>query len=149
MSANDANKSDLGKYLIDLIANQDHVGLKWLQFLITIEAGLVVAFGFLVKPSDTARQLLPRFMVYVIPVVGFAVALALTWIVIRERKWQAWYVGRFNALPEYKDKVFPSDKSSGNTVSAQPLGRISQIVICLGVLIMLAWIFILGWAVRS
>ena len=141
MSENQPQDSELAKYLVDLIVNQDHVALKWLQFLITIEAGLVVALGFLLKPGSGASpvQSFLRVAVYVIPLIGIAIALALTWIVVRERKWQAWYVARFNGLTGYNGKVFPSDKGS----TSAPVGpRISQIVIGLCILIILMWVFI-------
>lgn len=129
----------IGRYLVDLVMNQDQVSQRWVQFLITIEAGLAVALGFLwgkEKPN------LPGVVLYLIPPIGIFVAGALTWIVVRERKWQAWYVARFNMLP-WGDKVFPYDKGNKGPVRSQPMGRIGQIVFGLGILIAVAWIAVL------
>ena len=147
----------LGEFLVDLIKNQDHVAHKWLEFLITIEAGLAVALGFLLRPVDgmnpqqqvVQQQVLPHAALYLIPAIGIVVALALTWIVVRERKWQNWYVARFNALSCFEDRVFPKGKGDPNQpVDSQPVGRISQIVIVLTVLISLAWVAVL-WTITA
>jgi hypothetical protein len=131
--------SEIGGWLVDLIKNQDQVGQKWIEFLIAIETGLVVALGFLVRtpPAQSLRPLL-----YMIPGLGILAALALTLIVVRERQWQAWYVGRFNDLPPYKGKVFPTDKCS---IGTQALGCISWIVILFSCVIALGWVVVALW----
>jgi len=127
------------EYLVNLIVNQDHVALKWLQFLITIEAGLVVALSFLLRPES--HQIL-RFAIYAIPMIGIFVAVALTLIVIRERQWQSFFVNRFNALRGCEGKVFPPGKGTDGTVSGQPWGHISMITLGLAVIIILIWIVV-------
>ncbi|MFH0870949.1 MAG: hypothetical protein V1878_00435 [bacterium] len=130
--------SEIGGWLVDLIKNQDQVGQKWIEFLIAIETGLVVALGFLVRTPPT--QPLFQLLLYLIPMSGILAALALTGIVVRERKWQAWYVERFNDLSSYKGKVFPTVRCS---IGAQPWGRISWIVILFSCAIALAWVLVI------
>ena len=139
----------LGEFLVDLIKNQDHVAHKWLEFLISIEVGLAVALGFLLRFGGGKNAVLSNVALYLIPAIGIAVALALTWIVIRERKWQAWFVTRFNVLPGFEGRVFPLDKGDPTkTVGSQPVGRISQIVFILAFLISLGWVGVL-WTISA
>ncbi len=144
------------KWLVDLIINQDQVGQKWIEFLITIEAGLVVALGFLMRPTEgtnaqsgTVIKGPPHATLYLIPAIGILVAISLTWIVVRERKWQTWYVARFNLQPGCANNVFPVDKGKDGPVASQPLGRISEIIIGLGIIIFLMWIAVIFWAIFS
>jgi hypothetical protein len=135
---------DAPRYLIDLNMNQDQVAHKWLEFLITIEAGLAVAFAFLLRPGEGGgTKSLLHSALYLIGAIGVFVAVALTWIVVRERKWQSWYVARFNALSGCRDLIFPMERGNADRVGNQPLGRISQIVIALGVCIVAAWVIVL------
>lgn len=79
--------------------------------------------------------------VAVISVLGIVAAIALTVIVVREHKWQAWYVQRFNALPGVA-RAFPEDKPCPGSVEKQPWGFISKVVVTLGCVIVVAWIAI-------
>jgi len=142
---------DLARYLVDLNMNQDQVAQKWLEFLITIEAGLAVASAFLLRPGEgnTARSLPPGALVLV-AAFGIIVAIALTWIVVRERKWQGLYAGLFNEIPGCHGKVFPVERGNIGPVGNQPLDRISQIIIGLGAFIVASWIVVIvsvwrGW----
>lgn len=110
-----------------------------------------MALGFLVHPSDVSKEngttqiaKTLHTVLYLIPVIGIFVAIALTWIVVREQKWQTWYVTCFNKLTDYTGKVFPTNKGEINSsVGSQPFGRISHIVIGLGVVISIAWLCVL------
>jgi hypothetical protein len=143
------------KFLIDLIINQDQVTQKWVEFLIVIQAGLVVMLGFLVRPTDTptvaGQKLPPHAALYAIPVLGILVALAIGWIVIRERKWTSWYISRFNDLPGFSGEVFPDKRnnSSKNSVKAHGIGGTGRIVTGLAILISLGWIGVILWAWQS
>ena len=142
---------DIAKLLVDLVKNQDQVAQKWLEFLIAIEAGLAVALGFSIRPIPLAsgvnptelQQLFSNIQLSVLPLFGILFAAALTRIVVRERQWQSFYVARVTALPTLKDKIFPSEKGNPSlSVSKQNWGKISHIVVALGICISVAWIVV-------
>jgi hypothetical protein len=150
-----ATDNETSKFLIDLIINQDQVTQKWIEFLIAIQAGLVVVLGFLIRPT-TPTQLgqvsPPHATLYVISAIGIFIAAAIAWIVHRERKWTGWYVNRFNKLPDLTDKVFPSQannkqyESASQEFQAQPAGRTSQIITGLAILLCSGWFAVILWA---
>jgi hypothetical protein len=153
-----STENETPKFLIDLIINQDQVTQKWVEFLIAIQAGLVVVLGFLIRPADTphpGQQSPPHAALYVISGMGILIAVAIAWIVFRERKWTAWYVNRFNKLPQLTDKVFPSRsdnkkyKTTSDEFTAQKSGRTSRIITGLAVLLSLGWIAVILWAKYS
>jgi hypothetical protein len=142
------------KLLIDLIINQDQVTQKWIEFLIAIQAGLVVVLGFLIRPTSPTQPgqvSPPHATLYVIPAIGILIAAAIAWIVYRERKWTGWYVNRFNKLSDLTDKVFPSQanntqyESASQEFKAQPGGRTSQIITGLAVLLCFGWFAVILW----
>jgi hypothetical protein len=152
-NGNITQPTELPRLLVDLIINEDQVAQKWVEFLITIQAGLAVALAFLVRSSETlpGGQLVqsskvPHAAIYLIAGVGFLVSIGITWMVVRERKWTAWYVHRFNQLPGCHGNVFPADQPVPKSVGSVPLGRFSQIAVGLGSIICLAWVAIMLWA---
>jgi hypothetical protein len=136
------NTTELSKMLVDLVMNQDHVAQNWIKFLITIEAGLAIAFAF------AFGRVLPNWFqtlaILVIPVMGGALAISLAFIVVRERQWQNHYINRFNILPGLSGVVFPTRADElGSDVGKTGLGAISWSVIFLVAVITLAWFFAL------
>jgi len=75
-------------------------------------------------------------------ILGISAAIAICFIVVRERKWQAWYVQQFNKLPGKLPQIFPKDKNDDMSVSAQRIGYISKVVIGFVVTAVVAWILV-------
>jgi hypothetical protein len=144
------NQNEKQRLLVDLIINQDQVTQKWVEFLIAIQAGLVVVLGFLIRPTDTAQTgqaVVPHAGLYIIPVMGILTGCAIAWIVCRERKWTAWYVSRFNALDKLGEQVFPRHGCLGDEkeFDALPSGRTSKVITGLVGFLLLGWIVIIFW----
>jgi hypothetical protein len=140
-----STENETPKFLIDLIINQDQVTQKWVEFLIAIQAGLVVVLGYLLRSSETRTQgqsSLPHAAFYLIPAIGILTTIAISLIIIRERQWTAWYVDRFNKLPGCKDDVFPTQSGQ---VGSKYL-RLSSIVGGLAIVISLGWVVTIIWA---
>jgi len=133
-------------HLVSLITNQDHVTQGWIKFLITIEAGLAVALAFILKPGNdsTFPDWFTRSVSIIIPALGILAAFILTDIIIRERKWQTWYVQKYKALPNDFPEVFPGEKGQDVSVDKQPWGYISKRIFWFTVIIILGWLVILG-----
>ena len=142
-----ADTSDHAKHLIQLVVNQDQVTQNWIRFLITVEAGLAVGLGFILQLSDDEQPLqwFAPVVSILIPLLGCAVGVIVCLIVRRERRWASWFVQRFNALPGYAGKVFPTTQAE---VRKQQAGFMSTAVFFLAALIVLAWLLV-GYALWS
>jgi len=111
--------TDGGELLVDLIINQDHVAQQWLQVFLTIQAGLAVGLGFILRLSGEGQPPpvgLIRLSAALVPFLGILSAIGITMIVVRERKWQAWYVACFNDLPGKLPRMFPKEKAVDGSV---------------------------------
>lgn len=147
------------KYLIELIINQDHIAATYVKILLTIEGALVLAFAGVASllpgqevPSDnyTCPHRLHAYIsigfAYVIPLLGVLATILFTAIIIYERKWQTWYVQKFNDVEDNSDKVFPRDRGVPNAKPAeQPLSKEDKSLCCVATLVTLAWL--LAWMV--
>ena len=116
--------------------------------MIAIEAGLAVAFSFLLRPAldltqrqvPVNQQFMAQIAVYEIPILGMFFAFALARIVIRERKWQSYFVGKLGELPSIDRRLFPEGKGDGRlSVSNQRWGYISRTVALLAAVISAVW----------
>ena len=117
--------------------------------MIAIEAGLAVALGFMLRTSSNSgsgqqvavQQFTLQAPLYLLPVLGIIVAVAISTIVIRERKWQSYYVGQVTALKTLNGRLFPVDKDDGGKpVSDQGWSYISKVVAGLSVAICASWL---------
>lgn len=130
--------------IVALITNQDHVSQKWIEFLILVESGLFVAFGFLEKSDDQeffVLNPLSNIAILLIPILGIVVAHFLTQIIVRERNWQIWYVEQFRKLPVTSKTLFPDSKEIAEFLKDRSNGFISDKVLTM------SWIIIGVWAV--
>lgn len=108
--SSDQASTGCAQHLVTLITKQDDVVQGWVQHLVTIQAGLVVALGFFLRHvdgKDSPNQAIPRFYLWGICLFGVVSALALTLVILRERRWQKWYVHQFNELPRELRWIFP------------------------------------------
>lgn len=141
-------RRELGRYLMDKIIHEDDLTQRWIGFLITVEAGLAVALGFLLRPGQgtgtpTVQVLFPllwRGLPILIPLIGIWVARALCRLAVENQQWQGFYVAKFNALPGFEEWVFPSDRGVlGRRPHEQPLGSFGRTIRGLERLITWAW----------
>jgi hypothetical protein len=147
---NEANteRSELGRYLIDVILHEDTLCQKWIEFLIAVEAALVVALGFLLRSTteSTAIQKVTSPVVqggvYMIPLIGILAAWILTRLALLSQRWIGWYVSRFDALPDFEEKVFP--KGRGKPGFPDIRGSLDSYG---GTIRWLGWIIEAGWMV--
>ena|SRR6266571_4293134 len=152
--SNDENATDWAAHLVELIINQDEIAQGWIKFLITIEAGLAVGLGFVLKIGGEKPGLLEqRFAPWamgLIPFFGIAAALILCSIILRERKCQAAYVKKFRQLqgvepPGTLTELFPTNQD----INDQGIGFISSRVIALTVAIAIGWVIVFIALVRG
>lgn len=126
------------KQLVSLVINQDNVTQGWVKFIITIETALIVAFYYLVdlfsKRSVYHLGWIEYALLSILPLLGLVTAIALTSIIVRERKWQAWYARRASKLPTVVFKKI-RDKDAKRILRSIPKGYIS------------CWIIGLAWAI--
>jgi hypothetical protein len=144
-----SSDTDFGAHLIALITNQDQVSQGWLKFLITLESGLAVGFGFILKlkPAEipSPKSFLFALAEFMIPLFGIAVSVAGSLIVVRERKWQVWYLKQFKAVYQHtanpaRPQVFPEAK---DLIGRQEMGYVSKVVVGSAVAVGLAWFAVL------
>ncbi len=147
---NEGDQTKIGRYLIDKIIHEDDLTQKWIEFLIAVEAGLGVAFGFLARPGQgtPAQEGIPPLVLHgalcLIAFLGILAALFLTKLAVEDQQWQGWYVAQFNALPGFKGRVFPEDRGKlGVSPKGQPYGSFSRTIIWLGATIGGAWLVVL------
>ncbi len=129
------------EHLVALIINQDHVAQGWLKFLITLQAALVAAISYLFAFAKQQSFIMITEML--IPIIGIATCIPLTLIVLRERKWQCWYVKRVNALPANIPPIFPKKYGCEGGVDRQHLDYISKIMLWFSSAIIIFWIALL------
>jgi hypothetical protein len=143
---------ELAKLLVDLVKNQDLVAQKWLEFLVLTQSGLAVALGFLARPQATTSgsvdnaysRLAADTPLLLIPILGIVFAIALAFIVIRERQWQSYYVRRATALSSIRGRIFPVNKDDAKSPPAgQPWGVISRLVVGLAFVLVSVWVAVL------
>lgn len=141
------NITDYGTHLINLITNQDIAYQNWFKFLITIESGLAMGLGFLLKmggqEKNAVMQLGLPVVKYLIPVLGIIVAVFLCIIIVRERRWQAWYVQQYRNLPGDIPVVFPGLIGWKTSIEKLRYGFISKAIMWFVGLIILAWLVII------
>jgi hypothetical protein len=139
-------ETDCGSHLVSLVTNQDQVVHNWVQLLVTIQAGLAVAVGFILKPTEnalaTTAAVIPWFAVVAIPILGIFSALALAAIIVHEQKWQVWFAQQFGKLPGLP-RVFPPCDDPAGTVSAIPLTFIARVITAFAVGMCVLWIGLL------
>ena len=136
-----------GSALVNLVINQDHVAQNWIKFLVTVQAGLAFVFAFFIKAPEVSPGLsvgVARMIMVCVPLMGLLSSISLTLIVVQERKWQAWYISKFNEIPGNNGVVFPANYGKGTTtVFRQPLDAISWNITVLGSLMTLIWVVLL------
>jgi hypothetical protein len=66
-----------------------------------------------------------------------ATAYSFVRIIVRERKWQAWYVHKFNSLPGTSPAVFPFGEDLKVPFENLKSGYISKVVVTLGIILRL------------
>ncbi|GEM_PF-5405254 len=149
----DARAAD---HLVKLITNQDTVCQGWVNHLITIQAALVVALGFLIRPIEaTGEVFLPSMFKYLICGLGILSDLTLCAIICRERWWQGQYVQRYQDLDQERKVFLPKDGRDSRegeepgwigrpiNVFWKSPGWIGRVIIGFAVFIAIGWI--LAW----
>lgn len=135
------------KQLVSLVINQDNVTQGWVKFIITIETALIVVFYYLIvfsMKSDVPNiRWLLNLSLLALPLIGIVTAVALTLIIVRERKWQAWYSKRAGELPAVIFPIMPEPDKAKQIIREMSVGYISRIVVGLTSVIVLFWIIIL------
>jgi hypothetical protein len=141
-----SNTSDFSNNLVDLIINQDEIAQGWIKHLISIEAALAVGLGFVLKiggehPGILEARFLP-WALSLIPMFGIAAAAILCIIIVRERKSQAAYIVKFNALiggtPQPAGdsfSIFPKNSE----IKSMRFGYISRRIMLFVVLVGIFW----------
>jgi hypothetical protein len=133
---------DHGSQLIQLIINQDTTAQEWMKFFFTIQSALAAAYLFGLNVIDKL-QWAPRWFTpaisFIIPFLGIVFARSLTRIVVRQNQWQAWFIQKYNAMPDNTGVVFPRDDSPEHPVSHQPDGYATVIVRRLNRFIIFTW----------
>lgn len=145
-----SERNEVAKHLIELVIQCDRSTEKLWEFLITIEAGLLVALGFLLRPIDEAGKpvYLPHAALTLVPLAGILVAFVLTGLVLLSQQWQGWYVGKFNALGFQAD-VFPMWRGTpGRHIGLKPVDAYSIFLLIFGLLIVVGWALV-WWFVVS
>ena len=105
----------------------------------------MIAFYYLLVlfSQEKLPTVLLWFFSILLPLIGIVVAVALLLIVIRERKWQAWYVQQIRDLPtQLAIIVPPTDKDPVDHVNKLPIGYTSTVIIGLVVAIIVFWVFV-------
>lgn len=128
--------------LIKLIISTDGIVHSWLRLLFTVEAGMVVIIGFVLRPSSNPSVPLdPGFrsaVGLVVPLFGIIFAVGIGYITLLERKWVGWYVERLKS-PNLSPTIMPPDKA----ISKQPIGNTGIIIIVLLSSIAVGWIYVI------
>jgi hypothetical protein len=127
------------RHLIDLIIHQDQFAVRWVQFLVTVEAGLAVGLAFVVRPGEKPLPVwYTQWAQFVIPVFGILVAWGLTAIVIRERKWTSYYVQRYRDLRGLPD-IFDKEEGASGSVKDQKIGFVGKAIVVFAIIVTIAW----------
>jgi hypothetical protein len=125
--------------LVTLIIAQDNLVHTWVKLLVTVQAGLLLILGFILRPSGTDVALdskLRTVAVFSVPLFGGLFAIAIGYIIARERKWASWYVERLKN-EKLSPTIMPHEK---NAISNQPLGRTGQVLTATIVVLVGIWV---------
>jgi hypothetical protein len=132
--------SDEVKHLVDLIINQDHVAQGWLKFQVTVQTGLMLALSYMLKDGNILTRY--PFFIFIISSFGIIITIFLTSICIHERKWQSFYVSRYNQFKK-TEQIFLFPQSNERGINDQKIGRLGWKIIYLNMFICLSWIVII------
>jgi len=85
---------------MNTIRNQDELIHSWTRFYLSVQTGLVVAMGFLLN-LQAAKNTAPLQSMgpVVISILGIALTLVLTNVIVREHHWQGRYIRALRRLP--------------------------------------------------
>ena len=133
--------------LVALIINQDHVAQGFLKFLISLQGGLAIALSYfftlpLRAPEAAGAQ--PRILLAIVLIAFFGAAstIALTAMVIHERKWQAWYIQCANKLGNEVPKLFPAENLGSRDIHSQKIDPIGRVICLMSGAMVIFWIVI-------
>jgi hypothetical protein len=142
--------------LVALVMNQDHVAQGFLKFLVSLQGGLAVAFSyFLTLPSrvqpGAAAGVQSRIFLAVLLIAGFGVisTIALTAIVIHERKWQGWYIQCAHELGAGIPRLFPPENLVSRSIHSQKIDPIGRVICFMSGAVVAFWVavaFFYGWS---
>lgn len=142
----DEGQTDLNalhsEHLLKLVLASGQASQAWLKFLIAVEGGLAVGFGFLATAAIRTRMHIA--LALIICFFGIALALALTSVIIRHLQWSASYIKRYIAVLGNVDRVFPGDiDQRPRDISKIDPGWIAKRIR------MVKWLIVLGWVVAA
>jgi hypothetical protein len=113
------------------------------RLLLAAQTALVVAFAFAMRIEGDV--VLPDWMKFLsiiaIPAFGAAIAMTLSNLIVRDAKWQAWYIQSYNKLAGETHAVFPGD-TPRKPFKEQPVGHNARYIQIFSNYICVAWVVI-------
>lgn len=140
--------------LVALIINQDHVAQGFLKFLMSLQGGLAIALSYFLTLPLRTQPNVPgaesRIFLAVILIASFGIVstVALTAMVIHERKWQGWYIQCANDLGAEIPQIFPSENLGSRSIHSQRVDPIGRTICLMSAALAFLWILIAvfyGW----
>jgi hypothetical protein len=127
-------------HLIKLLIYTDGIVHSWIKLLLTVEAGMVLVLGFVLRPSESGTELdvgLRLAISFGVPLFGMVFAVGICLLIIRERRWVNWYVQKLKN-PNLSPTIMPPT----GAISEQGLGYSTWVIIGLVSIMVCGWIFI-------
>jgi len=145
----DTNNKDQQKHLIDLIINSNKTSIRFVQFLILIEASLFTAFGFWLKDGYD-KQEVSQLMPFVISFIGSLAPCLILWIIYKQIRWERYWWEKYGIeriFPPVKKKFFSFGKEDGKNKNddfeACDLKHIRRVFILTAVSVIIFWVLVL------
>ena len=84
-----AGRSD---HLLKLIISQSVNGSAWIKYLIAIQGGFGLSFGYLLRKDSGSVQDTTVPLCIIIAICGAVTSVVLSQIIRRQYQWSAWYI---------------------------------------------------------
>lgn len=132
---------ELEKMIKDLIIDRGTASGRWMQFYITVQIAVAGSLGVVIGFWRVQQLPFDGFFGAILiglALLGFVIGTALTFIVMRERRWNAWFARRFVDIEKYQS-VFPTQQGE---VKKAPIGFIGNVLLSAHIALSVAWIFV-------
>jgi hypothetical protein len=151
----DSEKSRLISQLVQLIISTTNFEATWTRFLLMLQAGLAAALWVVVayaaehvtpqrpitsQPVESGQRSFFVFVSTLLPLFGIITCTAITLILIRISRWNAWYIQKTRELSGAY--LFPrprEDHAAATDLEHFPIGRRASTVRAMSVLIVIGW----------
>jgi hypothetical protein len=135
----------LSDHLMAMIEQANASSRMWVQLYVVVQSGLGLGAGAVIAFWQSQSAVL-GFAFGAVPIflalMGLAFGNAVTGIIVRAHKWQAWWIRRLEDLISGTGelRMFPNPNGEGDAVAKLPAGHNARLIQRANLVVMVSWI---------